>query len=232
MIFIAKEEPMFKGRSITLKHLLIVGEKNIGLQFRSDKVTLALVQKLPHVRWSEEFGMYHLPNTKVNLSSIFDTFRGEVWVNGNYFFDSDTELNLHGPKNVEWYRKRDLKKSFKRCPAEYLDKLELKKYADNTVKTYVHQFECFINYYNTIDPKDITENEIREYLKVLVQKGRSHSYINQAVNSIKFYYEAVMGMPNRFYAIERPRKQLRLLKVLSMQEIKDLIACTNNIKHR
>lgn len=206
---------MFKGRSITLKHLLIGSEKHIGLQFRSDKVTLALAQKLPEIRWSEAFSMYHLPNTKENLNSIFNTFRGEVWVNGNYFFDSDAELNVDAPKNVEWYRKRDLKKSFKRCPTEYLDKLELKKYADNTVKTYVHQFECFINHYDTIEPKEITENEIREYLKVLVQKGRSHSYINQAVNSIKFYYEVVMGMPNRFYSIERPRKQQRLPKVLS-----------------
>ena len=64
-------EPMFKGRSITLKHLLIGGEKHIGLQFRSDKVTLALVQRLNNIRWSEEFGMYHLPNTKGNLNSIF-----------------------------------------------------------------------------------------------------------------------------------------------------------------
>ena len=65
-----------------------------------------------------------------------------------------------------------------------------------------------------------------------MQKGRSNSSINQSVNSIKFYYEVVMGMPNRFYAIERPRKQKQLPKVLSRHEIKDLIACTNNIKHR
>ncbi|MEO0570876.1 MAG: site-specific tyrosine recombinase/integron integrase [Bacteroidota bacterium] len=223
---------MFKGRSITLKHLFINGQKHIGLQFRSDKVTQALVGKLPNVDWSDQFGMYHLANTKDNLSIIFNTFRGEVWINGNYFFDSNAELNAIGPKNVEWFRKRKLKKSCKRCPAEYLDKLELKKYADNTVKTYVLQFERFINHYGDIDPKDITENEIREYLKTLIQEGRSNSYANQAVNSIKFYYEVVMGMPNRFYAIERPRKQKQLPKVLSKPEVKDLIACTNNLKHK
>lgn len=223
---------MFNGRSITLKHLLIDDEKQIGLQFKSDKVVQALVEQLPTVLWSDRFGMYYLPNTKANLNTIFDIFRGEVWINGNYFFDSSSVLNEDRPKNVGWYRKRELKKDFKRCPAEYLDKLELRKYADNTVKTYVHQFECFINHYNDIEPKRITENEIREYLKLLVQKGRSNSYINQAVNSIKFYYEAVMGMPNRFYAIERPRKQKQLPKVLSKQEVKGLIDATNNIKHR
>jgi integrase/recombinase XerD len=38
---------MFKGRSITLRHLLIDDRKHIGLQFKSDKVVQALVEKLP-----------------------------------------------------------------------------------------------------------------------------------------------------------------------------------------
>ncbi|MEM8929086.1 MAG: site-specific tyrosine recombinase/integron integrase [Bacteroidota bacterium] len=223
---------MFKGRNVTLKHLLIDGQKHIGLLFKYDKVTQALVEKLPNVCWSDRYGMYHITNTSGNLSTIFNTFRGEVWINGNYFFDRNNERNAHGPKNVEWYRSRKLKKDVKRCPNEYLDKLELRKYAENTVITYVHHFERFINHYHAIASKDITENEIRDYLKMLVQKGRSNSYINQAINSIKFYYEAVMGMPNRLYAIERPRKQKQLPKVLSKQEVKDLIACTNNMKHR
>lgn len=223
---------MFKGRSVTLKHLLIQGQKHIGLQFQSDRVTQALVGELANVHWSDRFGMYHLENTKANLSAIFDTFRGEVWINGNYFFDSNRKRNTEGPKNVEWYRRRKLKKNVKRCPPEYFDKLELRKYSDNTVRTYVHHFECFISHYDDVEPTNITENEIRDYLKMLVQEGRSNSYINQSVNSIKFYYEAVMGMPNRFYAIERPRKQKQLPKVLSKQEVKDLIACTNNVKHR
>ncbi|MEM1259299.1 MAG: site-specific tyrosine recombinase/integron integrase [Bacteroidota bacterium] len=223
---------MFKGRNVTLKHLLIDGQKHIGLLFKYDKVTQALVEKLPNVCWSDRYGMYHITNTSGNLSTIFNTFRGEVWINGNYFFDRNNERNTHGPKNVEWYRNRKLKKDVKRCPNEYLDKLELRKYAENTVITYVHHFERFINHYHAIASKDITENEIRDYLKMLVQKGRSNSYINQAINSIKFYYEAVMGMPNRLYAIERPRKQKQLPKVLSKQEVKDLIACTNNMKHR
>ena len=52
------------------------------------------------------------------------------------------------------------------------------------------------------------------------------------LNSIKFYYEAVMGMPNRFYSIERPRKEFKLPKVLSKQEIKLIIENTNNVKHK
>ena len=125
---------MFRGRSITLKHVLIDGQKHIGLQFKFDKVTQALVEKLPNISWSDWFGMYHLANTKDNLSVIFNTFRGEVWINGNYFFVLHNELNTHGPRNVGWYRKRELKKNYKRCPAEYLDKLELKSMLKTQLK--------------------------------------------------------------------------------------------------
>lgn len=223
---------MFKGRSVTLKHLLINNVKHIGLQFKSDKIIQALVEKLPHICWSEEYGMYFILNNKTNISTLFSTFRGEVWINGNYFFENSHGLNPDKPNNIDWYRNRELKEGFKRCPEEYLNKLELRKYAENTVKTYVHHFESFINHYNNIRPAAITEIEIRDYLQVLSREGRSISYINQAVNSIKFYFEVVMGMPNRFYEIERPIKRKQLPKVLSKKEVLSLIDNTNNLKHR
>ena len=52
------------------------------------------------------------------------------------------------------------------------------------------------------------------------------------INSIKFYYEVVLGMPNRFYSIDRPRKEETLPKVLSLKEIGELIKHTTNIKHK
>jgi site-specific recombinase XerD len=39
-------------------------------------------------------------------------------------------------------------------------------------------------------------------------------------------------MPNRFYSIERPRKEKPLPSVLSKEEALCIIDCTNNIKHK
>ena len=39
-------------------------------------------------------------------------------------------------------------------------------------------------------------------------------------------------MPNRFYEIERPRKDRKLPTVLSKNEVIELIDATNNLKHR
>tara|TARA_R110001632_G_scaffold105447_2_gene214867 strand:+ start:6871 stop:7116 length:246 start_codon:yes stop_codon:yes gene_type:complete len=73
-------------KSITLKHLLIHQKKCIGLQFSTNKVIQALIDKLPDIAWSKEFGMFFVLNNKSNLELIFKTFQGVAWVNGNYFF--------------------------------------------------------------------------------------------------------------------------------------------------
>lgn len=222
---------MYKGRSITLKHLLIDGVKQIGLQFANDKVILALLNSLPGIAWSDTFNMYYLANDKSNLERIFEVFRGEAWINGNYFFEKKLD-NDNGPLNVDWFRKRTLAKGYHPCPEEYLLKLELMRYSNNTVKAYVNCFEAFINFYSDISPLTINEFEVRSYLQKLIQEGKSDSYVNQALNSIKFFYEKVHGMPNRFYSIERPRKKVVLPEVISKKEVKTIIANTNNIKHK
>jgi site-specific recombinase XerD len=133
---------------------------------------------------------------------------------------------------LESYRNREPKEGFKPCPEEYLLKLELKRYSQNTVRNYVACFESFINHYYEVDPIDLNEIDVRKYLQKLIQEERSNSYVNLAVNSIKFFYEIVHGMPNRFYSIERPRKEKHLPEVLSKQEIVEIINNTNNIKHK
>lgn len=227
--------PPTRGRfkqQITLKHLLINEQKMTGLQFYADKVIQALVKKLPNPRWSEEYQMAYVVNTKQNLDTIFKTFRGVAWVNGQFFFRNRPVSAKNRELNVDYFRKRELPEGYQRCPEEYLQKLELRKYATNTARTYIGLFEGFINYYKDQDLISLDENDIRIYLQHLVQQQKSDSYLNQAVNAIKFYYEVVMGMPNRFYSIERPRKKERLPEVLSKEEVLAIIRHTNNIKHQ
>ena len=219
-------------KSITLKHLLIKQQKCIGLQFSTNKVIQALVDTLPGISWSQEFSMLYVSNNKSNLELIFKTFHGIAWVNGNFFF-SEKIINVDNPKlNLERYRNRKPKDGFKHCPEEYLLKLELKRYSDNTVRNYVSCFESFINYYYNEEPINLNEIDVRKYLQKLIQEEKSNSYVNMAINSIKFFYEIVHEMPNRFYSIERPRKEKQLPEVLSKEEIIKIINNTNNIKHK
>ena len=75
-------------KHITLRHLLIRGEKHISLDFKSDKILNALVKEIEGIGWSNEFEIWHIRNQKKNLELIFKTFKGVAWLNCNYFFSN------------------------------------------------------------------------------------------------------------------------------------------------
>jgi len=221
-----------KHRSIILKHLLIREKKQIGLKFYPDKMVQTVIKGLPKVKWSNEFGMAYIENSPKNLDLIFNDFRGIAWINGNYFFNEKSNAKNNQSSSLNDYRERKLSTDYRSCPESFLQKLEVKHYAFNTCKTYIHLFEIFINHHKGIDLVKIDENMIRKYLQNLVHQVKSISYINQMINSIKFYYEVVLEMPNRFYSIERPIKKETLPKVISLEEVQSIINNTNNIKHK
>lgn len=223
---------MKKQKCITLKHLLIDEKRYIGLKFYPDKVIHALIKTIPGIKWSDKYSMTYAPNNKIILESIFETFRGEVWVNGQFFFNKRSTGKAAISPNISQFAKRKISDNYRVCPPEYLQKLTLNKYSPQTVRTYVSCFERFINYYKERELMSINENDIRDYLHILIKKGFSNSTINQIVNAIKFYYEIVMEMPNRFYSIDRPPKIKSLPKVISKEEVAAIINNTNNIKHK
>ncbi|MEZ7495857.1 tyrosine-type recombinase/integrase [Leeuwenhoekiella aequorea] len=223
---------MSSPKNITLYNLMINDQKMIGIKFAPDKVIQALIKSLDTPKWSSKHNLAYIPNTKDNLAQVYNTFKGVAWINYNRFL-TNKPINTSNEKvDVDWFRKRTLPENYRRCPEEYLLKLELKRYAKNTVRTYVLFFEHFINYHNDKDLHALNETHIRAYLQRLIRQDKSNSYLNQVINSIKFYYEVVLGMPNRFYEIERPRKEHKLPQVISKEEVISLIAHTNNLKHK
>ena len=218
------------SRIITLKHLLIHGKKQIGLKFYPNQIIQNLVKTLPNPKWSKQYSMVYLPNNKENLNTVFSTFKGIVWVHGQHFFRS--KLDNGNPLLKVTQKKTHRPEGYRFCPPDYIQKLEINCYAASTAKTYISCFESFINHFNHHELLDIDEKDIKDFLQHLVHKNKSESYLNQMVNAIKFYYELVLEMPNRFYSIDRPRKTTSLPKVISKEEVKAIIANTSNIKHK
>lgn len=217
------------NNKITLYHLMISNQRQIGIQFHPNKVNQALVKQLKDVKWSNEHHMSIVPNTPAHLGEIFNSFKGVAWVDLSRFSKQNTvndPVLKHG--DISWYTP----KQKVAVPQSYLDKLQLKKYANHTIRTYVTLFERFINKYPSIPIDSLQEHEIKEHLHSIIASGRSNSYLNQSVNAIKFYYEIVLNMPNRFYNIERPRKQQKLPVILSKEEVRAIINATSNIKHK
>ncbi|MEQ8574272.1 MAG: tyrosine-type recombinase/integrase, partial [Fulvivirga sp.] len=222
------------SRRISLSHLIINDQRQIGIKFYPDKVIQSLIKSIKGIKWSNKYGLAYLPNTSTNLNHIYSIFKGVATIDGRYFYINKP---MHNPvKEHQQYKFTGARQAYtagyKTIPIEYLQKLELKKYSKNTAKTYTGLFEGFINHFPDKSLVELGEDEIRSYLSYQVKLGRSDSMLNQIINSIKFYYEIVLGMPNRFYEIERPIKREKLPEVLSKEEVLRLLKNTRNLKHK
>jgi len=220
-------------KKISLIHLTTDGKKMIGFRYYSDNEIDEILKSLPGIAWDKQMTLYYIENTRDNMKLIYQKFKGKAWIDGKYLFSRrPLRPNNKKPDFQNFYNKKRENTNRLQCPESYIKKLELRHYSPNTAKSYISMFERFMNYFNTTDLLSINEMDIRNYLLHLVQQQKSDSFIHQMINSIKFYYEIVEGMPNRFYAIERPKKTEKLPDVLSKEAIKKMIDRTQNIKHK
>lgn len=222
----------FKRPHIELKHLLIGNSKQIGLKYYPNITIQRIVDTLPSINFSTQFQMYYVVNDPSNLHLIFQLFKPVAWINGSSFFPKYNRAKGMEPKSLAEFYARKSTDKWRQVPESFLRKLELKGYAFNTVRTYVNLFEKFSNHYKDSPLMEIDEQMIQKYLQNLIREEKSDSYVNQSLNAIKFYYEIVEEMPNRFYSIDRPRKKHTLPKVISLEEVRSILMNTNNIKHK
>ena len=105
-------------------------------------------------------------------------------------------------------------------PKAYKEQLILKRYSQNTLKTYSSCFLKFMAFFENKSIDLLTKKEIKTFLLYLIQERKvSSSTQNQYINAIKFYYEKVLKYPKIDIAIERPRKHNHLPKIISEQEV-------------
>jgi site-specific recombinase XerD len=110
--------------------------------------------------------------------------------------------------------------------------LKTNRYSESTIETYkslVYLYLKFMKSQNlmAIDSKSV---ELFSY-NFIVKPKKSISYQNQAINALKTYFK-FLKLDFEVHLIERPRKEKKLPIILSSAEIKRLIDCTTNLKHK
>ena len=119
-------------------------------------------------------------------------------------------------------------------PKGYLELLEQKRYSPSTVKTYRAYFSDFMEYHKGRNIDRLKVADINRYILYLVnEKKISVSQQNMRINAIKFYYEQVKGGKRQYYGgITRAKEYKSLPEVLSRNEVRRILSCLANRKHR
>jgi len=108
--------------------------------------------------------------------------------------------------------------------------LKQKGYSPKTIKSYTGHLDRFLTY----SKGAVDKASINEYLLYLLEeKQSSHSYANQSINAIKGYLRLINKSEDFTPPyIPRPKKEHKLPKVMSKEEVKKVIDATHNTKHK
>lgn len=198
----------------------------LALAFPYDAGIVAKIRSIPGRRWHPDDRRWSVPGGATGVATLRRLLAGE-----HLSFD-DVAPTLAG----EHLAFRDVAPTPPVEPERLLlklrEELRLRGYSPGTHKLYHHHVSRFLRWADR-PAERIGPDGLRAYLYELVDgRGVSRSYQSQAVSALKFLYDHVLRRPQHLDDIPRPRKEKRLPAVLSRDEVRRLLACVQNPKHK
>lgn len=113
----------------------------------------------------------------------------------------------------------------------FIRDLAISNYAASTQRNYVEAVKQLACHYNKC-PSEITEEEIRDFLKILVDKKNSWSHVNIIQSAIKLLYTKTLNQAYKVERLQRPKVEKTVTHILSQNEIRRILDCCKNLKHK
>jgi site-specific recombinase XerD len=111
--------------------------------------------------------------------------------------------------------------------------LKLRNYSNKTFKAYRSHLREFTKYISPKHPRELNEQDVRDYLLHLIHdRNFTSGTIGQVISAIRFLYVELYKRPFAIAGIPRPLKERKLPVVLSLDEVKSIFAALGNEKHR
>ena len=215
-----------ENREIKKDEFLVVRTNNgrLKIYFSYDKDIFKKLRSYPYTSWNSKLKYQSIPFQESYLKELEEFAKGK---NLKFLYE------IEKASTITKYKSDRSSKDYKKCPEEYISKLKELHNSENTLRVYSSAFEQFCNYYKDHPLENISQEQITKYMQhLVVDRKVSSSYHNQAINAIKFYYERVLNGDRKIYLLDRPRKEQKLPVVLNQEEVKQLLKCIDNIKHR
>jgi len=203
--------------------ILLLRGNRMRIPFYPSKEGIAYIKSLAYYDYDKLYKHWTIPYTKWSFEKLSSIFLKQKI----HFEIEDKRGQKIKPTPLI------VKEHQRECPIIVRQKLIEMRYSESTVSTYTSMLKQFFSYYYAYKPAEISHEQIREYLRYLVQERQvSESHQNQSINAIKFYYEKVLGGLRQTYFIDRPRKAKMLPTVLSQNEATNLFRNCSNLKHK
>lgn len=108
---------------------------------------------------------------------------------------------------------------------KFEENLRLKNYSKETIKSYLIPLKKYLSF---LKNKEINKENAKQFiLKQLNTKEPSS--VSHSVFALKYFFKNIL---NQELDVPNPKRNKKIPKILTKEEIKRMIDCTSNIKHK
>lgn len=114
---------------------------------------------------------------------------------------------------------------------KFLTRLRVQRFSENSIENYKSQLIYFLKISNQYKPEDITDNQLEKFIIWLVnEKNIGQSYQKAMLATLKKFYKEIFNREVNLSHLYPKRKENKLPKFLTQNEIKKIIDITENLK--
>ncbi len=108
--------------------------------------------------------------------------------------------------------------------------MKIRFYQQRTIKTYLQCLKAFLSWYR-YPLNEITPEDVRNYLELLVDGGASSSHVSNVLASLRAAFDKMCGL-DITRGMMTPRKPSRLPVILSSSEVKRILHAAPSLRDK
>lgn len=229
-------------KKIITEKIVHHGQKRIALRFSYNQELIDHIKKVTESRWSQSIKCWHIPDDSIAIDNLISTLSGVATVS---FSPSDINLaqrirSQRESKRISTTTKQKSSSDNIHLSVQgvedirrYRTWMEANRYPASTIQTYTAMMEKFLKFVSPREASQCTaEDLIRLIDEYILPNNLSQSFQNQMISSVKKFYTHICKKAIDPVKITRPRPRHKLPNVLGKDEVKKMLGCLSNEKHR
>jgi integrase/recombinase XerD len=208
-----------------------VSAKRIWLKMPKNAADIEFVKSIKFSQWNPKTYQWEMQNYADNLERIQNYFGKRLKSVTNRVEKIQASNNSALSHDV--INARVLPATTIHQIEQFKKWLEHKRYANNSIDSYVASLRLFLKFALPKAPETITEDDYVRFVNdYILPNDLSHTTQNHTVTSSKLFFKQIVKAKFDPELLERPRREHTLPNVLSKQEVAAIISGTANLKHR